>query len=223
MNKIYHILTLGLLAFAFGSCSEDIWEEGAPAVDSSYNGGNMAVNLRVNIPTYHDTRSSVVTGDEDYVKYMTLLCFNSSHLFIGAVDITPRQTTQDPDHGVISTKTTETTTIGDETITVEKYDSIVPSQTTCVHFIANKKWKPKAAAEAEQYSSEGVFTAGDFGKRDTEILKEVERLTVDKADKITYWGYHYANNSGDMEDWLMSDRVVYMLRDRAKVVINIRK
>ena len=221
MKRIYYILTFGLLALAFSSCSDDDWFESSQDLDEYNTSGDMSVNLRVNLPAFQDTRSSVVTGDEDYVKSMTLLCFNSSHLFIGAADITPTQSTQNPDHGVISTKTTETTTVGGETTVVEVYDSIVPSQTVCVHFIANKKWKPTAETEADQYSSEGVFTAADFGKRDTEILKEVsERLTVNKSDKVTYWGYHYANNSGEMQQWLMSENVVYMLRDRAKIVIN---
>ena len=125
MKNLYYILTFGLLALTFSSCSDDDWFNGSQKLEYNDTSGDMPVNLRVNLPAFQDTRSSVVTGDEDYVKSMTLLCFNSSHLFIGAADITPTQSTQNPDHGVISTKTTITTTVGDETVVEEVYDSIV--------------------------------------------------------------------------------------------------
>ncbi len=57
MKRIYYILTFGLLALAFSSCSDDDWFESSQDLDEYNTSGDMSVNLRVNFPAFQDTRS----------------------------------------------------------------------------------------------------------------------------------------------------------------------
>ena len=114
MKYISRILfTLGLV-LGLSACTEDAFETNVPGLPTK---GDMSVNLTFALPDVEAQTRSMVSGEEQRVHTMQMVCFdaNGGYLGIRNAEITPSITV---DTGTIK--------------------GSVPQGTSRIHFIANR-------------------------------------------------------------------------------------
>lgn len=83
----------------------------------------------------------------------------------------------------------------------------VPSATTTIHFLANA-----------HISADDTW----LGKSEAELMDHLESQ-YDSHPQLIYWGYIHKNNLEEMKRYLENpDNIVSLLRDRAKITVNIQ-
>lgn len=186
---------MAVIALGFVGCTEE-------SVFVSPDGtlqGDMPVNITFSFADKARTRS-MVSGTEKAVHIMQMVCFDANGLYLGIRNAEVKS--DDPgtnppmyDTGVIK--------------------GSVPQGTARIHFIANRNLTIPL--------SHNVGTAEETVMQSVELSTAYNDKTVGEGQEICYWGYHKAASADDMNAWLnpkeSGSSVVYMIRDRAKVVL----
>ena len=195
MKYLSKILFMAVIALGFVGCTEE-------SVFVSPDGtlqGDMPVNITFSFADKARTRS-MVSGTEDSVHIMQMVCFDANGLYLGIRNAEVKSNgpgTNPPmyDTGVIK--------------------GSVPQGTARIHFIANRNLTIPL--------SHNVGTAEETVMQSVELSTAYNDKTVGEGQEICYWGYHKAASADDMNAWLnpteSGSSVVYMIRDRAKVVL----
>lgn len=197
MRYLPRIFVVAAVALAFTACYDalNIFDP------NGSQPGDMKVNVTFSLTDKAVQTKSMVSGTETPVTVMQLVCFdaNSQYLGIRTVEVTSNGAGTNPpmyDTGVIK--------------------GTVPPGTSHIHFIANRSLTEPLS-----------FVVG---AAEETVMKSLELSTAyDDTDhqNVCYWGYHKEANATAMKDWLNpaegSNHVVYMIRDRAKVVLSYDK
>ena len=164
-------------------------------VPDSPDSRDMKVNVTVRLADRAVQTRSKVSGTETVVTVMQLVCFDANGQYLGIrnADVTSSGASgQFFDTGVIK--------------------GSVPQGTSRIHLIANR--------------SLTVPLSFSHGTAEETVMRSVELSTIwndTDHQKVCYWGYHKEANSEAMNTWLNpaegSDHIVYMIRDRARVVL----
>lgn len=190
---------MAVIALGFVGCTEE-------SVFVSPDGtlqGDMPVNITFSFADKARTRS-MVSGTETTVSSMQMVCFDANGLYLGIRDAEvksegPGTNPTMYDTGVIK--------------------GSVPQGTSRIHFIANRNLTIPL--------SHNVGTAEETVMQSVELSTAYNDTTYTegekKGQKICYWGYHKEASADAMNTWLnpteRGTSVVYMIRDRAKVVL----
>lgn len=156
--------------------------------------GDMTVNITAVVSGTTPATKSKVSGTENKVQTMQMVCFDANGLYLGIRNATVTSKDATPDTG--------------------KIKGTVPQGTSRIHFIANRNLSIPLLSnvvgtpESEVMGSEELSTIWN-----DEDHKEV-----------CYWGYHKEANATAMEGWLnptatQGNSKVYLIRDRARVVL----
>lgn len=80
----------------------------------------------------------------------------------------------------------------------------VPDNTVRIHFVAN-------------FSN---LDLSEYGMGSLErVMMKSEALSSGIEDEVRFWGFHAEESAADMKTWLVSNKKVMLLRDRAKVTV----
>ena len=201
MKYISRILFTVGLVFGLTACTEDGLETAIPELPTK---GDMSVNITFAMPDAGAQTRSKVSGTEERVHTMQMVCFDARGLYLGIrnAEITPDKTV---DKGTIK--------------------GTVPQGTSRIHFIANRNLSiPLNASvgtpEDEVMASEELSTLWNENTIDTNGDGKPDH------QEVCYWGYHKEANAAAMNLWLnpegapgeVEDSKVYLIRDRAKIV-----
>ena len=192
MKRIYQILTiLGIGCFAW-SCNEHVFVDEPVSV-----GDDVPFAIVTNIPASQMTKS-MVSGDENAITQMQMICFDAGGMYLGIRDAVHVSSAGTPQKGLI--------------------EGVVPNGTTRIHFIANRNLAnplPYTAGAPEKIvmTSEDLTTPYVEGKN---------------KNAVVYWGYHRENDFDTMFEWLQAGledhtkaNKVELIRDRARIKLEI--
>ena len=157
--------------------------------------GDMTVNITAVVSGTTPATKSKVSGTENKVHTMQMVCFDANGLYLGIRNATVTSNDATPDTG--------------------KIKGTVPQGTSRIHFIANRNLSIPLLSnvvgtpESEVMASEELST----------IWNDADH------QEVCYWGYHKEAKAADMEAWLNPTSAagtskVYMVRDRAKIVLS---
>ena len=141
MKYISRILfTMGLV-FSLSACTEDTFETTIPGLSAK---GDISVNITFAMPDVAAQTRSIVSGTENRVHTMQMVCFDANGLYLGIRNAT------------LEDKATTGIDTG-------KIKGTVPQGTSRIHFIANRKLSVPLSAsvgtpEAEVMASEELST-----------------------------------------------------------------
>ena len=192
MKYISRILFISALALGLLACSDSI-RVYDPVDDSC--AGDMTVNITAVLPVTTPATKSKVSGTENKVHTMQMVCFDANGLYLGIRNATVTSDDATPDTG--------------------KIKGTVPQGTSRIHFIANRNLSIPLLSnvvgtpESEVMGSEELST----------IWNDEDH------QEVCYWGYHKEANATAMEGWLnptatQGNSKVYLIRDRARVVLS---
>lgn len=192
MKYLSRILVLAAVALGFTACAENSEVFGPNDVQPS----DMLVNVRVELPQLSPQTRSKVGGVEKAVETMQMVCFDAKGLYLGIrnAEVTGNGPGTNPpmyDTGIIK--------------------GTVPQGTARIHFIANRNL--------------AIPLSFNVGTAEETVMSSMELSTKwDDANKnVCYWGYHKESSADAMNSWLnptSTPSVVYMIRDRAKILLN---
>lgn len=188
MKYIFRILFTMGLAFGLTACTEDAFETTVPGLPDK---GEMSVNITFAMPDANVQTRSMVSGTENRVHTMQMVCFDANGLYLG----------------IREASLVDQTTTGIDT---GKIKGTVPQGTSRIHFIANRK--------LPEFLSFNVGTPEETVMMSEELSTIYNDAN---HQEVCYWGYHKESNADDMEAWLnptSTPSKVYMIRDRAKIV-----
>jgi hypothetical protein len=191
MKYISRILFTVGLVLGLTACTEDALETIGPKLPAN---GDMSVNITFAMPDVEAQTRSKVSGTENRVHTMQMVCFDANGLYLG----------------IRNAEIFDAATTGVDT---GKMKGTVPQGTSRIHFIANRKLTVPLNAivgtpETEVMASEELST----------IWNDADH------QEVCYWGYHKEANAAAMDAWLNPTSAagtskVYMVRDRAKIVL----
>ena len=116
MKYIFRILFTVGLVFGLTACTEDAFETTIPELSEK---GDISVNITFAMPDATAQTRSIVSGTENRVQTMQMVCFDANGLYLGIRNATLEgQTTSGVDTG--------------------KIKGTVPEGTSRIHFIANR-------------------------------------------------------------------------------------
>lgn len=193
MKYISRILFTVGLVFGLTACTEDALETVGPKLPDN---GDMSVNITFALPDAEAQTRSKVSGTENRVHTMQMVCFDANGLYLG----------------IRKAEIFDAATSGVDT---GKMKGTVPQGTSRIHFIANRNLTIP-------------LNNATVGTPETEVMASEELSTIwNDADhqEVCYWGYHKEANAAAMDAWLNPTSAagtsnVYMIRDRAKVVLS---
>lgn len=116
MKYISRILFTVGLVFGLTACTEDAFETTIPELSAK---GDISVNITFAMPDVVAQTRSIVSGTENRVQTMQMVCFDANGLYLGIRDAT------------LEDKTTTGVDTG-------KIKGTVPQGTSRIHFIANR-------------------------------------------------------------------------------------
>ncbi len=177
------------LAFCFSSCNDII----EPA---NLDTNEVPVRIAFSMAGRAPLTKSKVSGEETKVTVMQLVCFDANGQYLGIrnAEVSNDNPTASGfyDSGIIK--------------------GTVPQGTARIHFIANRGLS--------------IPLSHSNGTSESEVMNSAELSTAyNDADhqKVCYWGYHKEADANAMSEWLKpaegSGHIVYMIRDRARVVL----
>ena len=193
MKYLSRILVLAAVALGFAACADNSETFGPNGKEP----GDMTVNVGVELPQLRPQTRSKVSGTETPVTVMQMVCFDANGLYLGIrnANVTSNGPGTNPpmyDTGVIK--------------------GTVPQGTARIHFIANRNLS--------------IPLSFNVGTAEETVMSSVEMTTKwddTEHDKVCYWGYHKEASAEAMNSWLnptTTPSIVYMIRDRAKIVLN---
>lgn len=190
MKYITRVLIIVSVACALVSCNEMLIPEGPKA-------GEVPVRLTFSMADKYIPTKSKVSGTENVVHTMQMVCFDANRQFLGLRD------------AEIKSHTTPFTPFFDKGVIV----GTVPENTARIHFIANRK--------LDNPLSHNALTA------ETVVMNSAELSTIwndENHQEICFWGFHGEDNASTMTAWLNpaegTNNTVYLIRDRAKVELS---
>lgn len=195
MKYLSKLLFIAVAALGFAACAD----ESEIVSPGGAQPGDMPVNISFSFADKAKATRSMVSGTETKVTTMQLVCFDANGLYLG---IRNAEATQD--------NPTATGFYDSGTI-----KGTVPQGTARIHFIANRNLD--------------IPLSHNVGTAEETVMKSVELSTsYDDATHqlVCYWGYHKAASAEAMNAWLnptSTPSVVYMIRDRAKVILEYDK
>ena len=195
MRLFPRLFVIAVIALGFAACTDTllIIDPNGPQP------GDMKVNVKFCFTNKDIQTKSMVSGAEQPVFVMQMVCFDANGQYLGLRDAT------------------EVTSNGSVTSPYPMFDTgvikgTVPQGTSRIHFIANRN-----LSNPLSFSN---------GTAEETVMKSLELSTSyndNDHQYICYWGYHKEANATAMSTWLNppegSNHVVYMIRDRAKVVL----
>lgn len=194
MKYLSKLLFIAVAALGFAACAD----ESEIVSPGGAQPGDMPVNITFSFADKARTRS-MVSGTEEKVSIMQLVCFDANGLYLGIrnAEVTPDDPTATGfyDSGLIK--------------------GSVPQGTARIHFIANRNLD--------------VPLTHNVGTAEETVMKSAELSTAyddTKHQLICYWGYHKEDNAAAMNTWLnptSTPSKVYLIRDRAKVIFEYDK
>ena len=209
MKYISRILGILGIACFMTACTDDNFSVVTPELPSQ---GDVAVNIRMSFAGSSAQTRSMVSGDEQRVHTMQMVCFDANGLYLGIrnAEVTSNgSTTNMFDTGIIN--------------------GTVPQGTSRIHFIANRNLSVPLSFSVGT-PEETVMTSVELStKWDEKTIPADENAGTAAHQEVCYWGYHKAASAQEMEGWLKpqssggstpSSSIVYMIRDRAKLVLD---
>lgn len=194
MKYLSKLLFIAVAALGFAACAD----ESEIVSPGGAQPGDMPVNITFSFADKARTRS-MVSGTEEKVSIMQLVCFDANGLYLGIrnAEVTPDDPTATGfyDSGLIK--------------------GSVPQGTARIHFIANRNLD--------------VPLTHNVGTAEETVMKSAELSTSyddTKHQLICYWGYHKEASADAMNTWLnptSTPSKVYLIRDRAKVIFEYDK
>ena len=194
MKYLSRILVLAAVALGFASCNNDADVDGPDGLQP----GDMSVNINFSFADKARQTRSKVSGTENVVHVMQMVCFDANGQYLGIrnADVTSNGASGTFfDTGIVK--------------------GTVPQGTARIHFIANRNLT--------------VPLSFSNGTAEETVMRSAELSTAyddTNHQLICYWGYHKENSADEMNTWLnptSTTSVVYMIRDRAKVVLEYDK
>lgn len=192
MKYLSRILITAVAAVGLTACYDDA---GGIMPQELSKVGDVPVNISFSMTDKAATTRSIVGGEETPVSVMQLICFDANGKYLGIrnADVTSQGAAMNPpmyDHGIVK--------------------GAVPEGTSRIHFIANR--------------SLTLPLSFSVGTDEETVMKGVELTSYYKDNKkVSYWGYHKELTAAAMKSWLnpatAGTSMVYMIRDRAKVIL----
>lgn len=187
MKYISRILVTVGLVCSLAACTDEAFVTTGPELPVK---GDMTVNLTFALPDVAAQTRSKVSGTENRVHILQMVCFDANGLYLGIrkAEITP-DAGPTPDTGIIK--------------------GTVPQGTSRIHFIANRSL-PIPLNFNVGTPEETIMLSEDMST----IWNDADH------QEVCYWGYHTEASAGAMESWLnpsSGTSKVYMIRDRAKI------
>ena len=189
MKYLSRILFIASVILGLTACDDIVFPMG-PGV------GEVPVRVAFSLTDKAVKTRSMVSGTENPVHTMQLVCFDANGQYLGIRDADVESnggTTLFYDTGVIS--------------------GTVPQGTARIHFIANRCLT--------------IPLSFSNGTAEATVMNSFELSTAyndENHQEICYWGYHKESSAEAMNSWLKppegSHHTVYMIRDRAKVVLS---
>lgn len=193
MKYLSKLLFIAVAVLGFAACAD----ESEIVSPGGSQPGDMPVNIAFSFADKAKPTRSMVSGNESVVTSMQLVCFDANGLYLGIrkADVTSNGAGTNPpmyDTGIIK--------------------GSVPQGTARIHFIANRDLS--------------IPLSFNVGTAEETVMQSMELSTAyDDEDhqQVCYWGYRKAADADAMNAWLNptteGSSVVYMIRDRAKVVL----
>lgn len=190
MKYLSRLLFVTVAALGLAACND-----GADFIGpNGAQPGDIPVSISFSFADKAKPTRSKVSGTENVVHTMQLVCFDANGLYLGIrnAGVTSNGASgQFFDTGVIN--------------------GTVPQGTSRIHFIANRN------LDVPLSHNVGTDEATVMNSM------ELSTLYNDEAhQEICYWGYHQEANAEAMSSWLKpaegTHNTVYLIRDRAKVV-----
>lgn len=191
MKYFFRLLLIVVASYGLSACTEALVSE-EPASDE------MPVKIYFCMAQKSVQTKSMVKGEENVVQTMQLVCFDANGQYLGIRKAT-----------VMSSGPT------DDGVYPPYFDQgiikgTVPEGTARIHFIANRNLSIPLS-----------FSNGT--SEETVMLSEELSTLYSDNQEVCYWGYHKEANARAMNTWLNpttpGSSIVYMIRDRAKVVL----
>ena len=201
MKYFFRLLFIASLAISLSACTDLL------APDSS-NADNVPFTVSFSMANRAPQTKSKVSGIEEVVQSMQLVCFDANGQYLGIRDAE-----------VTSNGPTPTNAPAPHFSDKGVIQGTVPQGTARIHFIANRNLSLSL--------SHNVGTAESVVMNSLDLSTKYDDKTFGEGSnahqKVCYWGYHKESTAEAMSAWLKpaegSDHVVYMIRDRAKVVL----
>ena len=197
-----------LLALMTGACFDDIRFDD-PARD------DIPIIVDLAMPDDTPRTKSMVSGTENPISVMQLLCFDASGLYLGIRTV-----------GTTANSYGECVTSGGVNASTKTQSgriiARIPAGTARIHFIANRNLETPLD-----------FTAGTSERI---VMRNLSTSYTD-TQQIVYWGYHMEKTSSELFSWMRSalqedptthfisvkdgatPNKVYLIRDRARIQI----
>lgn len=194
MKYISRILfTMGLV-FSLTACSEDALETTIPELPAK---GDISVNITFAMPDTEAQTRSKVSGKEEFVHSLQMVCFDAQGLYLGI------RNAQIVDAG--------TENPWSDTGTIK---GTVPQGTSRIHFIANRNLAIPLSFNVGE-KEENVMHSPELST----IWNDANH------QEVCFWGYHQEETEALMKKWLAPEgqgtkSTVYLIRDRAKIVLD---
>ena len=192
MKYLSRILFIAVLAYGLSACHVNLDSE----IPQMPGEGEVPVQVTFSMADKAVQTRSKVSGTESVVHTMQLVCFDANGQYLGIrdADVTSNGASGTFfDTGVIK--------------------GTVPQGTARIHFIANRGLS--------------VPLSHSNGTSESVVMNSVELSTLwndSDHQEICYWGFHGESTADAMNTWLQpaegSNHVVYMIRDRARVVLS---
>lgn len=189
MKYFSRILFIVSLVLGLSACNEMLVPEGPKA-------GEVPVRLTFSMADKAIPTKSKVSGTENVVHTMQMVCFDANGQFLGLRDA---EVTSNGASG----------TFFDTGVIV----GTVPENTARIHFIANRK--------LDNPLSHNALTAETVVMNSAELST---LWNDENHQEICFWGFHGEDNASAMIAWLNpaagTKNTVYMIRDRARVELS---
>ncbi len=191
MKYLSQLLVLAAVVLGLTACHVNLDSE-MPEMPGE---GEVPVQVTFSMADKAVQTRSKVSGTENVVRTMQLVCFDANGQYLGIRDANVESKGASGtffDTGVIK--------------------GTVPQGTARIHFIANRGLS--------------VPLSHSNGTSESVVMNSVELSTIwndSDHQEICYWGFHGESTADAMNTWLQPaeglNHVVYMIRDRAKVVL----
>lgn len=211
MKYISRILGILGIACFMTACTDDNFSVVTPELPSQ---GDVAVNIRMSFAGSSAQTRSMVSGDEQRVHTMQMVCFDANGQYLGIRD------------AEVNSKGPNGTSMFDTGVFI---NGTVPQGTSRIHFIANRNLSIPLSFSVGT-PEETVMNSPELSTKWDEMTIPADKDAGTEAhQEVCYWGYHKAADAKAMEEWLKPESpegttpqpsIVYMIRDRAKLVLD---
>lgn len=200
MKYCFRFLLIAGLVFGFSACTDLL-------VPQVQDGAEIPVQISFSMADKSVQTKSKVSGEEKRVHSMQMVCFDANGLYLGIRDAEVIKDTPE-----------------DKTPDTGKIKGTVPQGTARIHFIANRNLTIPL--------SHTLYTPEEEVMNSEELSTLYSDNTIGTGEnahqEVCYWGYHKEATEAAMQSWLKpttpnSSKVLYLIRDRARIVLTYDK